>query len=137
MNTVKSYVHYILLSIDSLEMEIAMYTVLHEFLILIVNYSILFFEFTGVIIIVIACLHGIYEYITRKSGTRLHLAKGMALGLEFKLGSEILRTVVVRSLTEILMVASIIALRALLTFLIHWEIKNEEVHQINETQNEN
>ena len=50
----------------------------------------------------------------------------MALGLEFKLGSEILRTVVVRDLSEIATVAAIIALRAALTFLIHWEIKVEK-----------
>ena len=103
-----------------------MYTLLHHFLTELVNYSILLFEFTGIIIIIISGFHGIYEYTTRKTGTRLHLAKGMALGLEFKLGSEILRTVAVRSFTEILIVACIIALRALLTFLIHWEIKNEE-----------
>ena len=48
------------------------------------------------------------------------------MGLEFKLGSEILRTVVVREWTEIGTVAGIIALRAALTFLIHWEIKEEE-----------
>ena len=46
-------------------------------------------------------------------------------GLEFKLGSEILRTVVVREFNEIFIVAGIIALRAVLTLLIHWEIKNE------------
>ena len=45
------------------------------------------------------------------------------MGLEFKLGSEILRTVVVRDWKEIGTVAGIIALRAALTFLIHWEIK--------------
>ena len=49
----------------------------------------------------------------------------MALGLEFKLGSEILRTVVVRQLSEVAVVVAIIALRAALTFLIHWEIKVE------------
>ena len=48
------------------------------------------------------------------------------MGLEFKLGGEILRTVVVRDLSEIALVGSIILLRAALTFLIHWEIKNEE-----------
>ena len=42
------------------------------------------------------------------------------------MGSEILRTVVVREWKEILLVAGIIALRASLTFLIHWEIKQEE-----------
>ena len=50
----------------------------------------------------------------------------MALGLEFKLGSEILRTVVVRELSEVALVAAIIVLRAALTFLIHWEIKVEK-----------
>ena len=50
----------------------------------------------------------------------------MALGLEFKLGSEILRTVIVRELSEIATVAAIIVLRAALTFLIHWEIKVEK-----------
>ena len=48
------------------------------------------------------------------------------MGLEFKLGSEILRTVIVREWKEIAIVAGIIALRATLTFLIHWEIKEEE-----------
>ena len=45
---------------------------------------------------------------------------------EFKMGSEILRTVVVREWKEIGIVAGIIALRAALTFLLHWEIKEEE-----------
>ena len=48
------------------------------------------------------------------------------MGLEFKLGSGVLRTVVVRDWKEIGIVAGIIALRAALTFLIHWEIKEEE-----------
>ena len=47
------------------------------------------------------------------------------MALEFKLGGEILRTVVVRDMAEIMQVGAIILLRAALTFLIHWEIKNE------------
>ena len=101
-------------------------TYLHNILTIIVNYSILLFEFVGVIVILIACFQGVLDYIRHDPDTRLNLAKGMAMGLEFKLGSEILRTVAVREFKEILIVASIIALRALLTFLIHWEIKNEE-----------
>jgi len=100
--------------------------VLNHILNVIIEYAILLFEYTGVIIIIVACLRGIWEYVHRSPYTRLNLAKGMAMGLEFKLGSEILRTVVVREFKEIFIVASIIALRALLTFLIHWEIKNEE-----------
>ena len=65
-------------------------------------------------------------YLKRSLETKLTLAKGLAMGLEFKLGSEILRTVIVRDWHEIGTVAGIIALRAALTFLIHWEIKEEE-----------
>ena len=54
------------------------------------------------------------------------LARGLAAGLEFKMGSEILRTVIVQNFSEIGMVAGIILLRAVLAFLIHWEIRNEQ-----------
>lgn len=90
-----------------------------------VAYGIFLFEFSGLAIILVSCLKGIYSYVRRMPGTRLELGKGLELGLEFKLGSEILRTVVVREWLEIWTVGSIILLRALLTFLIHWEIRNE------------
>lgn len=92
----------------------------------IVECGILLFEYIGVIVIIITSLISLYKYVTRKKDTRVYLAKGLAMGLEFKLGSEILRTVVVRQWKEIAIVAGIIALRAALTFLIHWEIKEEE-----------
>lgn len=92
----------------------------------IVEVGILLFEFVGVGFIIITCIVSLYKCIVRKPDTRIYLAKGFAMGLEFKLGSEILRTVVVREWKEIAIVAGIIALRAALTFLIHWEIKQEE-----------
>lgn len=104
----------------------------HELLNHIVDWAILFFELVGVLILIFSGVRGTIDYIRRKPSTRLNLAKGMAMGLEFKLGSEILRTVVVRDFHEIFTVAGIIALRAALTFLIHWEIKNEENHQESE-----
>ena len=57
---------------------------------------------------------------------RLGLAEGIALALEFKLGGEVLRTAVVRTPSELIILGAIILLRGALTFLIHWEIKNEE-----------
>lgn len=92
----------------------------------IVEAAILIFEFIGVGIIIFSGIRGFYLYLRRSPDTKLTLAKGLAMGLEFKLGSEILRTVVVRDWREIGTVAGIIALRAALTFLIHWEIKEEE-----------
>lgn len=92
----------------------------------IANIAIPLFEFIGVGIIIWAGIVGFYKYLKRCPDTRIALAKGLAMGLEFKMGSEILRTVVVREWKEIGIVAGIIALRAALTFLIHWEIKEEE-----------
>lgn len=97
-----------------------------EFLDAIVGVAIHCFEFIGVVIIVAAGIKGLVQYVRRDPSVRLQLAQGMALGLEFKLGSEILRTVVVRELSEVALVAAIIAVRAALTFLIHWEIRIEE-----------
>lgn len=99
---------------------------LELFLRYVVDLAILFFEMMGVLVIIIAGIRGICDYAKRNPSIRLNLAQGMALGLEFKLGSEILRTVVVRELSEVATVAAIIALRAALTFLIHWEIKVEQ-----------
>lgn len=92
----------------------------------IVEIGILIFEYIGVGIIIWTSLVSLYKFVTRRPDTRIYLAKGLAMGLEFKLGSEILRTVVVREWKEIAIVAGIILLRAALTFLIHWEIKEEE-----------
>lgn len=98
----------------------------------IVNLAMLLFEYIGVGVITFAGIQGIINYVRRKPETRLVLAQGLAMGLEFKLGSEILRTVVVRSLSEIAIVAGIIGLRAVLTILIHWEIKNERTEKLEE-----
>ena len=87
----------------------------------IVQVAILFFEFVGVIV-------GFYNYVRRVPDMKITLAQGLAVGLEFKLCSEILKTVIVRDWKEIVTVAGIIGLRAALTFLIHWEIKEEKNH---------
>ena len=71
-------------------------------------------------------LNAFRKWIKKDPHTRLYLAEGLAMALSFKLGGEILRTVVVRDMSEIMQVGAIIVLRAALTLLIHWEIKNEE-----------
>lgn len=102
----------------------------------IVESGILIFEYIGVGIIIWTSLVSLTKYVRRKPDTRIYLAKGLAMGLEFKLGSEILRTVIVREWKEIAIVAGIIALRATLTFLIHWEIKQEELNEQRDIETE-
>lgn len=42
------------------------------------------------------------------------------------MGGELLRTVVVREWKELVILGAIILMRAAMTFLIQWEIKNEK-----------
>ena len=92
----------------------------------IVEFSTLLLEFFGICILVFSGVKCFILWIRKYESIRLELAEGIALALEFKLGGEVLRTVVVRDWAELGILGAIIALRATLTFLIHWEIKNEE-----------
>ena len=49
-----------------------------------------------------------------------------ATGLEFKMASEILKTVLVQDLSELLVLGAVILLRAILSVLIHFEMKTHK-----------
>ena len=83
-------------------------------------------ELAGIAILLITVGKAIIGYFRKDEHIRLALADGIALALEFKLGGEVLRTVIVREWTELLILGAIIALRGALTLLIHWEISVEE-----------
>lgn len=83
-------------------------------------------EFFGITVLVCSAVKCFIQWIRKENNLRLNLAHGIALSLEFKMGSEVLRTVVVREWSELGILGAIIFLRGLLTFLIHWEIKHEK-----------
>ena len=93
---------------------------------IVVQCGILLMECVGVTILLITTAKSIWLCLKRDPHVRLTLAKGIALALEFKLGGEVLRTVIVRDWSELAILGAIIVLRGALTFLIHWEIKTEE-----------
>lgn len=64
---------------------------------------------------------------TSRDGTtaRLTLASYLSFGLELFLGAEILRTVISRSLDELMVLGAIITLRSIIALLIHWEVKQQ------------
>lgn len=85
-------------------------------------------EIMGVLVILSGACKAFYLYIRNNfnpeaANLKLDLARALALSLEFKLGGEILRTVITKTLDEMLILAFIIALRVILTFVIHYEIK--------------
>ena len=93
---------------------------------IVVQFSILLMELIGVVIIIWTVVQCIHCMISKKNrNLRLLLAHGIAFALEFKLGGEVLRTILARDFKEIGMIACVIALRAALTFLLHWEVREE------------
>lgn len=101
--------------------------VLETALIYVVEISTAVLEFAGIIVLVSSAVVCFHRWLKRdRENIRLDLAQGISLALEFKMGGEVLRTVIVREWMELLILGCIILLRAALTFLIHWEIKNEK-----------
>ena len=90
-----------------------------------IEVCIILMELIGVVVMVVTAINCFIRWIRKDMEIGLRLAQGIALALEFKLGGEVLRTVIVRDWAELGILGAIIALRGLLTLLIHWEIKNE------------
>ena len=87
-------------------------------------------ELIGITIIIIGSLKALIQtFIKLKNKQPINvmivLGRSLALALEFKMGAEIVNTVIVRELKELAILAIVIALRAILAILIHWELKNE------------
>ena len=91
-----------------------------------VFYIILLIELIGIAILMYTVGKALVGLFRRQDRVRLDLAEGIALALEFKLGGELLRTVIVRQWEELLILGAIVLLRAAMTFLIQWEIRIEK-----------
>jgi uncharacterized membrane protein len=86
-------------------------------------------ELIGIFVVAVsalsAFLHYLYGLIKKDAyDIKFQLANGLALRLEFKMAAEILKTVSVRDFEELTVLAIVIVLRALLSFLIHFEMKH-------------
>ena len=95
---------------------------------MILPYMISILEIIGIFVVFWTGIYGFWEYfqitfMKRKIDLQTNLAKGLAMGLEFKMAAEILRTVLIQSLDELYMLGAVILLRALLSLLIHYEIR--------------
>ena len=101
------------------------YEIVEQYFDIFIKYVVLLIELIGTIILVYAVVSAIIGLFRHQKHVRLKLAEGIALALEFKIGGELLRTVIVRNWEELLILGAIILLRAALTFLIQWEIKIE------------
>ena len=111
-----------------MEIFLENYKVLLHHVAEIVVYSL---ELIGILIIVLGTIKALGLTIYRVKNKQpvnivMELGKALSLALEFKLGAEIINTVIIRDLQELLILAVVIIIRALLAVLIHWEIKMEK-----------
>ncbi|MBR6396794.1 MAG: DUF1622 domain-containing protein [Lachnospiraceae bacterium] len=104
---------------------------LEEILTTVISFMIPVLEMMGVFVVAVGAAQSFFKYL--KSGfkadnteLKLGFAETLAMALEFKMGGEILKTVITKTINEMWVLAAIIILRAILTFVIHWEIKQEK-----------
>ena len=93
----------------------------------VISYLVPILELIGVFIVAYGTIKSFIRSGLNSDDTRvkIDLAETLALSLEFKMAGEILKTVVSHTIEELSILGAVIVLRALLTFLIHWELKME------------
>ena len=110
--------------------------IIEHFLEMIVPYITGLLELIGVAIITIATVRGVVKFFKngfdfRDDDVAVSFAKALSLSLEFKLAAEIIKTVIIRTLDEFVILAAVAILRVVLTFVLHWELKSgaKNIHE--------
>ena len=88
-------------------------------------------ELVGILIIIVGSARALVRLLqcmrTKKPfHVVVDLGKALSLALEFKMGAEIIKTVIIHNLEELSILAVVILIRALRAFIIHWEIRTEK-----------
>ncbi len=91
-------------------------------------------ELIGILIIIIGSIRALirlFQSLCRKEPFHvvIDLGKALSLALEFKMGAEIIKTVIIHNLEELAILGVVIVIRALLAVIIHWEIRNDLHHR--------
>jgi uncharacterized membrane protein len=120
-------------------------TPLESWLKVIVGYLTAGTEIAAALVIGVAVIRGIFEYISVlfsrsrprvdvTESVRLKLGRSLTLGLEFTVASDILRTAVAPTRQDILNLAAIVLLRTLLNYFLEREIEQGEQRRLRESQ---
>lgn len=106
---------------------------LHHLMEIILPEIIYILEFMGVLVLIVAGFKAFYDYIMcmfKKCSLnyKYAFANSMATALEFKLGAEILKTVLITTFDDIYLLAAICFLRAIMSLIIHLEMNAISKH---------
>ncbi len=88
-------------------------------------------EAIGATIIMVAAARALFAIFRNPHRSRELLFEGIASGLGFLLGSEVLKTLIAPDWKDIAMTGAILVMRAGVTLLVHWENKVEMTKKTN------
>lgn len=83
-------------------------------------------ELAGLIVIVVSVGRALVGFFKKDPKVKIELGNGLMLGIEIKIGAEIFHTLIADSLNDLLILAIIVAIRIVLTFVLHWEVTTAE-----------
>lgn len=112
-------------------LQAAHINVLENFVEIVLPYIVTILEIMGILVVTWSGFHAIWQFIQntffkKSHNIQFHFAKGLATGLEFKMAAEILNTVLIRQLDELYVLGAVILIRAVLSVLIHFEMKHNK-----------
>lgn len=105
---------------------------LHHFMEVAAEFAIVALEIIGIIIILYGSISAIVNWAKSKfdlteNRTKIILGESLALALEFMLGAEIIKTLTTTDLNKLYILGIIVVLRVVLTYVIHWEVKEADL----------
>ena len=88
-------------------------------------------ELMGIFVVAWSGLRGFWDYLQntfrhKNYPVQYNLASGMSTALAFKMAAEILKTVLVHDLSELLILGAIVLLRGAMSLLLHFELKHSK-----------
>ena len=94
-------------------------------------YIINILEIMGIAVVTWSGFYAFFGYlkdiITHKKGDfMIKFSEGLATGLEFKMAAEILKTVLIKEMSELMVLGAVILLRAFLSVLIRFEMRHKK-----------
>ena len=101
------------------------FAIVQQYFTYVIEWAVMLCEVIGVIMIVLTAIRGVIAWLRKDPHARLIAAEGIAIALTFKMGGEVLRTVIVREWQELLVLGAIVLLRTVMSFIIHFEIRSE------------
>ncbi len=98
---------------------------------LVLPYIINLLEIMGIVVVAWSGILAFSKYVKsmfthKRINFMFAFSRGLCAGLQFKMAAEILKTVLIKEISELVVLGAVILLRSVLVLVIHFEIKNNK-----------